>query len=135
MRSEYGKRNRVINKGFIKSKCPRCTENEDQYHVLQCKAVGNSKREFIINLHTKLQKENKDWLYKNKILRIINDIVQYFKATTNFRTTQQLIGIDKLFRGFIMKNQIGIDKTQHYNQMNKILVPEYEKYYYKIWIE
>ena len=73
--NHYRKQNVNINRGLVEDKCPRYTENEDQHHIIRYKAISEQRREFLIELHDKLQEENRDGTFKNKILRILHDIV------------------------------------------------------------
>ena len=66
--NQYGKRNAIINKGLVKSECLRYTESKDQYYIIKYKAILNMKSDFIIDLYNKLQKENTDRSYQDKIL-------------------------------------------------------------------
>ena len=41
---------------------------------------------------------------KLQVIELLHGIVQYFTNRTNYKTTQQIIGIDLLFWGIILKN-------------------------------
>ena len=48
----------MFNKGLVYDRYLRYIEKEDWHHMIQCKVLSRQRKEFIINLHTKLQEEN-----------------------------------------------------------------------------
>ena len=85
--NHYGERNYIINKGLVKTECSRCAEYEDWHYIIRCKVILEERKQFVKELYDKLQKVNIEGTFKNEILRMLNDIVQYFKGTTNYQTT------------------------------------------------
>ena len=46
---------------------------------------------------------------------MLSNIYQYLKNDlTNFKTTQQIIGVKRLFQGFIVKDWKATSNTNHY---------------------
>ena len=64
----HGIQNTIFNKRLVYDGYPRCAEKEDWHHVIQCKVLSRQRKEFMINLHTKLQEENVDRTYESEIL-------------------------------------------------------------------
>jgi len=58
----------MFNKGLVYDRYLRYIEKEDWPNMIQCKVLSRQRKEFIINLHTKLQEENIDRTYKSEIL-------------------------------------------------------------------
>ena len=57
--------------------------------------------------------------YKQSIMDILSDIVNYFKQTNKNKITQGTIGIKLIFRGMIVKNWHNTAETKQYWQFNK----------------
>ena len=48
--NHYVSRDRIINYGMAVEECPRCSQREDWYHVIQCFKTFELKVNFIIEL-------------------------------------------------------------------------------------
>ena len=77
-------RNYTTNKGLVKTECPKYIEYKDQHHIMRCKLILEERKNFVKELYNKLQKANTEGIFKNEILCILNNIVQYFRGTTNY---------------------------------------------------
>ena len=55
---------------------------------------------------------------------------------TDFATTQHLIGMDLLFRGWVVKNWVNVNHEQSYlmKKLNKIIVKHSVIFYSKVWV-
>ena len=70
---------------------------------------------------------------KHQVMDLLHDIVQYFKELQNFRTLQAKLGVELLFKGFIVRSWDS-NKELKYRALNKIVVRESINYYYKYWL-
>jgi len=134
--NHHGKRNGKINNGLCLEKCPRCNENEDWEHVIKCEGIQNIKQDFITEITNETNKINTTTEEKQSIEMIINDIKRYILAETNeFDTTQHLIGMHMLFRGWVVKNWMDVTKETSIamKKVNKILVKNSVNFYAKSW--
>ena len=111
--NHHGKRNTLINKGMVDSKCPRCGEDEDWEHVITCPSIQNIKEQYIDKLKEKLQKIARNEHDKEEVELIIDDIETYvMQRQKEYVTTQQVIGMDKIFKGWVVKNWIDVHQPQ-----------------------
>ena len=62
---------------------------------------------------------------------ILNNVVQFLRVISNYKITQQLLGGEMLFRGFITKNWVGSENTNQYHTLNKIVIKQYIYFYHK----
>ena len=53
---------------------------------------------------------------------IIKDITLFLNEKTPIHTNQQIIGLDTLFKGYIVQNWFRIDSNNEFKDVNKILV-------------
>ena len=93
-------------------------------------------REFIKNLTIDLFKENKGRIEDDVILNMIKDIVVYFDDGDDeeYESSQQYVGMRKLFRGFIVKDWIAADfNCEQYSELNKIVIVNAVKFYNQCW--
>ena len=72
--NHYGKQNCMINKSLTSSLCPRCNEEEDQEHMIQCNGINEMKDEFLKTLGDKLKKIKTMDREKDTISIILQDI-------------------------------------------------------------
>ena len=56
----HRRRNSVMNKELVSSKCPRCSEGEDWQHILTCQSINHFKNQHAIDLKLKLGKVSKE---------------------------------------------------------------------------
>ena len=83
------------------------------------------KNEYLKELKSKMDKIAKKEHEKELVELIITDISAYVhEEETDFETTQHLIGMDLLFRGWVIKNQVNVNHEQSYlmKKLNKIIV-------------
>ena len=96
--------------------------------------MSTKKREWVRKLHDKLIKKTD--VEEHEVLDMLHDIVTYLKVNNNrLRTTQQLIGIENVFQGYIVINWFDTDKTFKYRSVNKIIVKECVMFYNKCWLQ
>ena len=53
---------------------------------------------------------------------MIHNTVQYLKQNNEYRSSQKIIGADKLFWGFVMRDQLMTSDTDRYHYINKEIV-------------
>ena len=122
-----------MNDGLALNEYPHCYEREDWYHIAQCKAISTEKREWIQKLHDKLMKQID--AEEHELLDMLHDIVTYLKVNNNMlKTTQQLISIKNVFRGYIVTNWFDTGETFKYRLANKIIVKECMMFYNEYWL-
>ena len=98
--NHHGCRNNKINSGLTNDKCPICGEIEGWEHVIHCQGIGHMKEAYAIDLENVLRKikgvQNK-W---EAVRYILNNIIKYVQnQDEELLTTQQLIGMDLIFKG------------------------------------
>ena len=72
----------------------------------------------------------------NEIFSIIEDILRYIEQneSDDYETNQGMIGMQELFRGYVVKVQNGVDFSRdNYRSLNKILVKYCVYYYNTCW--
>jgi hypothetical protein len=134
--NHHGKRNGKINKGLVQTKCPRCGEEEDWEHIILCQSISNLKDQYVSELKAKLEKETTNENDKVEIGMIVDDIRNYvMKEQNEYATTQHVIGMDLLFKGWVVKNWLNVHNKQRHvmKRINKIIVKQSVIYYSKAW--
>ena len=58
---------------------------------------------------------------KYKVIDLLNNVVQYFKELQNFRTLQVKLGVELLFKRFIVRSWNSNEELK-YRVLNKIVV-------------
>ena len=94
----------MISTGLISSACLFCAEREEWDYIIQCRAIGEKQKQFITKLHNKLRKISINKEQKQESIDILSDIAQYLSKWDRIKTTQQIIGIEKIFWGIIIEN-------------------------------
>ena len=77
---------------------------EDWKHIILCLMIGLIQQEFVIKVHNVIKKIIESKEEYQTLLIMINDIIEYFKESNNYRTAQEVIGLKYLFWGFIYYN-------------------------------
>ena len=80
-------------------------------------------------LTQKLIKAAKDDKRKIEVMAILNNIMQILKDKHQYQTMQQEVGVDMIFRGYIVENWFKNTLTNKYKALNKIIVYEYIGFY------
>ena len=75
------------------------------------------KREFVTKLHKLMMKEANE-IQRDKVILILNDVVQFLQGTNNYKITQQILGREMLFREFITKDWTSNEITREYLNLN-----------------
>ena len=78
---------------------------------------------------------NIEVLPESEILSMLGDIVRFFWIDTDYRTMQQLLSIDKLFQGFVIRNWFQTTRTDKYQKLNYIIAKKYIIFYHQYWID
>ena len=94
---------------------------EDWAYIVQCKEISTKKRQFVKKLHNKLSKEVNESQH-DKVMLILNNVVKFLRSISNYKKTQQLLGGEMLFQGFIIKNWVRSENTNQYHTLNKIVI-------------
>ena len=92
------------------------------------------KNEYLKELKSKMDEITKKEYEKEVVELIITDISAYLnEEETDFKTTQHLIGMDLLFKGWVVKNWINVNHEQSYvmKKLNKIIVKHSVIFYSK----
>ena len=97
--------------------------------------INRKKITFIKTLEWKLIKlYNTDDLV-DKMRMILYDLVQYFRGRSRFKTTQQEIEYNMIFRGFIVKDWLRDGNVERFQKLNKEIVKEYILFYNACWLD
>jgi len=90
----------------------------------------------VSELKDKLEKETANENDKVEIGMIVDDIRNYvMKEQNEYTTTQHVIGMDLLFKGWVVKNWLNVNNKQRHvmKRINKIIVKQSVIYYSKAW--
>lgn len=95
------------------------------------------KDEYLNELKSKMNKIATHENERELVELIMKDIKAYVhNKDAEFTTTQQLIGMDLLFKGWVVKNWLNVNQEQSYlmKKLNKILVKHSVMFYSKVWV-
>ena len=136
--NHYGLRDALLNNNMVEERCPRCNSIETWDHVVKCTSTIEIRRNFIQTLLGKLLKNKPESVEVNEIMAYCEDILRYLEDDVEdedeYETTQRYVGMQEIFRGYIVKNWMGanINCTKYY-VLNKVLVYECVMFYNKCW--
>ena len=128
----------MINKKEYGNECPRCSEDETWEHVIKCRKTINIRKEFIKTLIKEMLQKFSTDIDQDEILSLIEDILKYLESddSDEYETNQGIIGIQYIFRGYIVKAWTGSNFSQDkYHKLNKIAVRLCIEHYYNCWID
>ena len=134
--NHYGARDEMINNKMIDAICPRCELLESWDHVIKCRATIPLRRQFIKELVVELVRKKSDEVHVEEIMSFVEDILRYLEneEEEDFETNQQYVGMQELFRGYIVIDWEGTNLgTKKYEDLNKILVKRCIEHYDKCW--
>ena len=133
--NHYGVRDAAINKGVTEVECPRCNQIETWDHVIRCGKVLLMQVEFVKETIKELRKHAKEDVDNEIIIKMMKDMVKYFKGDEDQHgTLQQYAGFKDLFRGFVVKDWDGPDfNCRKHTYLNKILVKKVVLFYSICW--
>lgn len=135
--NHHGKRNGKINEGLTSSKCPRCGQEEDWEHVILCNGMQGIKEQYIKEMKGKMLKIAKQERERQLVELIVKDIETYVNQESNeYTTTQHVVGMDLMFKGWVIKNWLNVQQKQEYimKKINKIIVKCSVMFYSKAWM-
>ena len=135
--NHHGRRGNIINNGLCSSKCPRCEEHEDWSHVVKCEGIHQKKEACVKDLNEAIKKEAKTDEEKDIVEMVVMDIKRHIglELSGEYFTTQHIIGMKCIFRGWVVKNwrDVRDEQTQVMKQMNKIIVKKSVNFYSEAW--
>ena len=134
--NHHGVRNAKINQGLCSDSCPRCGRKEDWEHVMLCEGINELKKEFIIEVEEKIKEEKVNDDEMQQVEWIMKDIKKYlYQEDEEYMTTQQVIGMKMLFKGWSVKNwvNVNVEPSLKMKKINKILVKCSVTFYSKAW--
>ena len=112
--NHYGRRHSMINNQLIRDKCPRCNREKTWEHVIQCEGVNSIKEKYLETLLESIRKVKGHEQINQEIQWIITDIKNYlYEQNEPVLTTQGELGMMNLFRGWITRNWLDINKSQN----------------------
>jgi len=136
--NHHGVRNAMINKNLCSNRCPRCENVEDWEHVITCPAIDHLQCEYIKEIKEKGNKIIHSDDDKQLFKLIIEDVTQYLARNESwtYNTTQHIIGMKNMFKGWIVKGWDNPEKEQSPEmiKVNKMLVKASVSYYSKSWV-
>ena len=101
-------------------------------HVIKYSETKQLRLSFVKDLVKEIVKEKLINININKIFSFIKDILQYLENddSEKYEINQEMIEMQDLFRGFIIKVWKGIDfSREDYHILNKILVTHCARFY------
>ena len=84
----HGTRDCTINEHAVDVSCTRCSETEDQNHVVKFRCIKERRNAYLSKLRLKLEKvddANEDQI---KTKKIVSDTRTFLNNETSFETTQ-----------------------------------------------
>ena len=93
------------------------------------------RKEFMQELLSKLLKHKND-IGVNEIMSFCEDILVYLEEDEDaeYETNQQHVGMKELFRGYVIRDWMGINfSTKKYRHVNKIIASECVYFYDRCW--
>ena len=66
---------------------------------------------------------------------MINDIYNFLTYRNPQGTNQVLIGYKALFKGYIVRNWVGAELSNRFEDYNKIIIVKYIQYYSRCWTQ
>ena len=129
----HGRRENLIDdcKG---SECPRCGVEEDWNHVLLCPGNFVKNKAFVKNMRKEIGKIKTDDVVRKE--EMVEDIEDFLNGNDRRRTLQRIVGINMIFRRFIIKNWHNEDTDRSVClEVNKKLISLCVAYYWKCWEE
>jgi len=134
--NHYGVRDALINGKTTGIDCPRCNHDETWEHVIKCKSVRHMQRQFLKELYQELTIVSDGKVNNETIMKMMKDIAVYLNGgeEEEYTTSQQYIGIQELFRGYVVKDWIGANfNCNVFSELNVILVIHAVKFYIECW--
>ena len=104
--------------------------------MILCQSISNLKDHFVNDLKAKLDAVAIDEIDKAEIEMIIEDIKTYVMGAQNeYATTQHAIGMELIFKGWVVKNWFDVQQKQRFTtgKVNKIIVKQSMVFYLKAW--
>jgi len=82
-------------------------------YVILCESIEDLKLKYIKTLEEKINKDKRIEAVREQIDLMLHDIGQYLKDGEEFdgHTTQSIIGISQIFRGWIIKNWVNVQEN------------------------
>jgi len=132
--NHYGVRDVLINNNMKSNECPRCSKIEMWDHVIKCVKTKEIRRNYIIQMTIALLKNKEEYISHNVIFNMIEDIMVYLENgdPDEYETTQHYIGMDAIFRGFIVRDWKEANfQCNKYRIVNKIVITHSVQFYRK----
>ena len=86
--------------------------------------IRESRKEFIIRLHTELLKVKPEVISIKEIMDILSNIITYFVEGSKYKTMQVKIGLGNIFKSYVAKDWYRDLNMSRYYRLNQILVKE-----------
>ena len=115
----------MINNNIIGMEYLRYSEIETWENIVKCKETKYLRKEYIKDLMKEIVKEVPKDISINEIFEMIEDILRYLEndESGEYETNQGIIGLQYLFRAYIVKVLIGLDfSSTRFKKLNKILI-------------
>ena len=113
---------------------PRCMIDETWDHIVKCASTKTMRTDYLKNIRETLMRTKTHEKKINETNDIFSDVKNYLGGQRDCVTTQGIIGIDKIFRGYIVKNWHGDDEDcESHHEINKIIVKKSVEFYVKFW--
>ena len=92
------------------------------------------RKQYCENMKEKLVRTK---LYEEKVQEVkglLSDIKKYFNGDRDYVTSQAVLGFDKIFIGYIVKDWYRDDENcESYHEFNRIIVKKSVEFYNKCW--
>ena len=112
--------------------CPRCSMKETWFHVTQCPATWEKNKRFLEMARKEIGKVVVS--EECRRMALIEDIENAIYGRNCYKTMQQVIGIEAVFRGFVVIDWFGVDlKSERYKNLNKKIVTLCMQHYWECW--
>ena len=111
----------LINEKIADNSCLQCNNRVDWIHIIKYHEIDHLKAPQLSELKEKLLKIKHD-ANLEQIDLMIEDITLFLNDETPINTNQLIIRYNMLFRGYIIRNWFGMDSSNKYKDLNKVIV-------------
>ena len=133
--NHHGKRDKMLNR-YSSDRCISCGALEDWLHVLRCPSTIKLRDKWLHTIKKELQRKIKNQVILNDAYRFVEDIYSYLNGSTNVPGSQNIIGFNSLFQGFVVKDWFGANSDEtKYHQSNKIIIKYCVHLYHDCWLQ
>ena len=134
--NHYGLRHSMINNNLVEAHCLRCNQIETWDHAVKCHHTLELRKKFMKEMLIELIEVKKEDVDANDVMALGEDILRYLEQDDEeeYETSQGIIGINELFRGYVVKDWMSANEHEEkHRTLNKIVVRKCVEFYVECW--